>query len=118
MPPKPFPNAAQKISIKRKRAPDLPFATRGVLEQAIIGLIDKGTVIELSPLSEWRIHPSTKAKRFGFQHERLVWGINDGNDWATVKICQHAPDPSRTAGRTGFEGSDVVDLNSDLAKLL
>ncbi len=47
----------------------------------------------------------------------LHW-INDHDDWAVVKIRQHATDPSRTAGRTGFEGSDVVNLNADLSKLL
>jgi len=57
MSPKPFSNVAPKISIKRKRAPVWPFATRGILEQAITGLIDKGTVLELSPPDEWRIHP-------------------------------------------------------------
>ena len=33
-------------------------------------------------------------------------------------LRQHAADPSRTAGRTGFERSDVVNLNADLAQLL
>ena len=115
---KPFPNAAPKISIKRKRAPVWPFATRGVLEQALSGLKDKGIVLELKPPSEWRIHPSTEARGSGFQHERLVWGIDDHDDWAVVKIRQHAADPTRTAGRTGFEGNDVVNLNTDLTQLL
>ena len=101
-----------------QRAPVCPFATRGALEQTITGLIDKGTVLELSPPSEWRIHSSTEANGFGFQHERLAWGINDWDEWATVKIRQHAIDPSRTAGRTGFEGKDVANLNFDLAKVL
>ncbi len=114
---KPFSNAAPKISIKRKRAPVWPFATMGFLEQVITGLIDKGTVMELSPPDEWRIHPPTEARGFGFQHERLVWGINDENEWATVKIRQHALGPSRTARRMGFEGSDVADIKSDLFKL-
>ena len=35
-----------------------------------------------------------------------------------VKTRQQASDPSRSAGRTGFEGSDVVNLNADLAQLL
>jgi hypothetical protein len=116
--PKPFPNATPKISIKRKRAPVWPFATKGILEQAITGLVNKGTILELSPQEVWRIHQSTEARGSGFQHKRLVWGINDGNEWATIKIRQQAPDPSRTAGRTCFEGSDVADLNSDLAELL
>jgi hypothetical protein len=119
MSPKPFPNASPKIEIKRKKSPVWLFATRGVLEQALTGLIDKGKVLELSPPNEWRIHPSTKTRGSGFQHERYVWGINDGDEWAIVKICQHASDPSKTAGRTGFKGSDVADLNTDLiAKLL
>jgi hypothetical protein len=49
MPLKPFPNAAPKISIKRKKAPVWPFANKGTLEQAIADLIDKGSVRELSP---------------------------------------------------------------------
>jgi len=83
---KPFPKAAPKISIKRKKAPVWPFATRGTLEQAIADIIDKGPVRELSPPSEWRIHPSIESRGSGFQHERLVWSINDGDGWATVKI--------------------------------
>jgi hypothetical protein len=51
--PNPFPNASPKIAIKRKRAPVWPLATRGYLEQALTGLIDKGTVLELSHLNEW-----------------------------------------------------------------
>ena len=84
MSPKPFPNADPTIAIKRTRAPVRPFATRGALEQAIAGLVDKGPVLELSPPSEWRIHPSTEARGSSFQHERLVWGINYENEWATV----------------------------------
>jgi hypothetical protein len=72
MSPEPFPNAAPKIAIKRKRASVWPFATRGVLEQALSGLIDKGIVLELQTHNEWRIHPSTKARRSGLQYERLV----------------------------------------------
>ena len=41
---KPFPNAAPKISIKRKRAPVCPFANRGTFEKVIADLIDKGSV--------------------------------------------------------------------------
>ena len=47
-----FSNAASKISIKRKKAPVWLFAIRGILEQAIIGLVDKGTFLELSTLGE------------------------------------------------------------------
>jgi hypothetical protein len=66
--PKPFPNAAPKIAIKKKRASVWPLATKGVLEQALTGLFDRGTIIECSPPNEWRIHPSTVARRSGFQH--------------------------------------------------
>jgi hypothetical protein len=66
MSPKPFPKAAPKISIERKRAPVKPFATRGALEQAITGLVDKGTVMELSPPTEWRAKPSTEARGSDF----------------------------------------------------
>ena len=45
-------------------------------------------------------------------------GDQHHDDSAIVKIRQHAPDPSRTAGRTGFLGSNVANLNADLAKLL
>jgi hypothetical protein len=94
------------------------MAFRGTLELAIADLINKGSVRELSPPCEWRIHPSTESRGSGFQHERLVWGINDGDEWTTVKIRQHAQDSSRTARRTGFEGVDVAVLNSDLTELL
>ena len=87
---KPFFNAAPKIAIKMKRAPVWPFATRGVLEQALSGLNDKGIILELQIPNEWRIHPSTEATGSGFQHKRLVWGINDHDDRASVKIPQHA----------------------------
>jgi len=102
--PKPFSNIAPKIAIKRKRAPVSPFATRGVLKQALSGFIDKGTILELQTPNEWRIHPSLESRGSGFQHERLVWGDNDHDDWAMVKIRQHASDPSRTTRRTSFEG--------------
>jgi hypothetical protein len=116
--PMPFPNAALKIPIKRNIAPVWSLATIGVLEQVLTGLIDKGTVIECSPPNAWRIHPSTEARGSGFQHESLVWGINDHDVCAIVKIRQHALDPSKTSGRTCFEGSNVVNLNAELAKLL
>jgi hypothetical protein len=80
MPVEPFPNAAPKITIKRKRAPVWPFATRAVLEQTLTGLKDKGIVLELQSPNDWRVHPSTEARGSGFQHERLVWGINDHDD--------------------------------------
>ena len=38
------------------------------------------------------------------------------SDWITVKLSQHAQDSSRTAVRSGFEGNEVSDLKSDLAK--
>jgi len=61
MSPKPYPNAAPKIAIKRKRAPVWPLASRGILEQALSGLIDKGSVLELQTPDERRINPSTEA---------------------------------------------------------
>jgi hypothetical protein len=115
---KPCANAATKIPLKRKRAPVWPFATRPILEQALTALIEFGTVRELTPPGEWRIHPSTEARGSGFQHERIVWGINDQDQWITIKIRQHAQDPSRIAGRTGFEGGCVSGLNSHLSELL
>jgi hypothetical protein len=62
---KPNDNAATPISLKRKRAPVWPFTTRSVLEHAVTTLIERGTVQELSPLDEWRIHPSTEARVSG-----------------------------------------------------
>ena len=115
---KPFPNAAPKISITRKRAPVWPFATRATLEYTITGLIVKGIVRELEPSDEWRIHPSTEARGSGFQHKRRVRGIDDKNDWIAVKLRQHVQDPTRTAARSGFEGNEIAGLNTDLAKLL
>jgi hypothetical protein len=113
---KPTDNAAKTISLKRKRAPVWPFTTRSVLEQAVATLVERGNVRELSPLDEWRIHPSTEARGSGFQHERRVWGINDVDQWIILKIRQHSQDPTRTAARTGFEGGQVSNLNSDLAQ--
>ena len=113
-----FTNAAPKIAIKRKRTPVWPFATRATLEQAISGLIANGSVRELEPPDEWRIHPSTEARGNGFQHERFVRGIDDNLDWITVKLRQHAQDPARTSARSGFEGNEVSGLNTNLAELL
>ena len=113
---KPTDNAAKTISLKRKRAPVWPFTTRSVLEQAVATLVERGNVQELSPPDEWRIHPSTEARGSGFQHERRVWGINDVDQWIILKIKQHSQDPTRTAARTGFEGGQVSNLNSDLAQ--
>jgi hypothetical protein len=53
----PIENAA--IKIKRKRAPVWPFATRDLCEHAIKLFVTDDLVRELSPLDEWRIHPST-----------------------------------------------------------
>ena len=89
-------NATKTITLKRKRAPLWPFTTRPILEQALATLIDRGTVQELSPLDEWRVHPSAEARGSGFQHERRVWGTNDLDQWIILKIRQHAQDPSRT----------------------
>jgi hypothetical protein len=115
---KPSHNATTTITLKRKRAPIWPCTTRSVLEQGINILIETGTVEELSPPDEWRIHPSTEARGSGFHHERRVRGINDSDQWFVLKIRQHSQDPSRTTARTGFEGGQVSNLNSDLAQLL
>ena len=114
----PIDNATTTISLKRKRAPVWTFTTRPVLEQAAATLAERGTVRELSPPDEWRIHPSTEARGSGFRHERRVWGINDVDQWIVLNIRQHSQDPIRTTARTGFEGSQVSKLNSDLAQLL
>ena len=111
-------DASKKISIKRKRVPIWPLATRPSLELALTSLISLGRIKECDPPCEWRIHPSTEARGSGFQHERFVWCIDDENEWTMLKIRQHATDPSRTAGRTGFEGNHVSGLNAQLAGLL
>ncbi len=103
---------------KRKRAPVWPFATRSLCEQALLVLIGEGTIEELSPPDEWRIHPSTEARGSAFQHERLVWGTDDAGALVKIKIRQHSQDPGKTAGRTGFEGGCVSSLNHSLSKLL
>ncbi len=76
---KPIDYAAATITIKRKRAPVWPFATRGLLEEAITVLIEAGRIRELDDPDGWRIHPSTEARGSGFQHERRVWGLNDND---------------------------------------
>ena len=54
------------IKFKRKRAPVWPFATRDLCEHAVKLLMEDDLVQELSPLDEWRIHPSTEARGKGF----------------------------------------------------
>jgi hypothetical protein len=112
----PFDNAS--VSIKRKRAPVWPFATRDLCEQVVKLLIEDDLVRELSPPDEWRIHPSTEARGKGFQHERRLWVTNDLNAWHIAKLRQHAQDPTKQTGRTGFEGGFVSRLNSSFAELL
>ena len=115
---KPIDNASKKIALKRKRAPVWPLATRVSLEQAVSALAEQGHIREFSPPDVWRIHPSTEARGSGFQHERRVWGSDDHEVWVTLKIRQHAQDPTKSAGRSGFEGSNVSGLNTHLAWLL
>ncbi len=106
------------IKIKRKRAPVWPFATRDLCERVIELLIKDELVRELSPPDEWRIHPSTEARGKGFQHERKLWVTNDLGTWHIAKLRQHAQDPTKSAGRSGFEGGFVSGLNSSFAELL
>jgi hypothetical protein len=60
----PFENVSFKI--KRKRAPVLHFAIRSLCEQVVKLLIEEDLIRELSPLDEWRIHPSTEARGKSF----------------------------------------------------
>ncbi len=106
------------FKIKRKRAPIWPFATRNLCEQAIKLLIKENLVRELSPPDDWRIHPSTEARCKGYQHERKLWVTNDLNAWHIAKLHQHAQDPTKSVGRSGFEGGFVSRLSSTFAELL
>ena len=85
------------IKIERKRAPVWPFATRNLCEQVVKLLIEEDLVRKLSPPDEWRIHPSTEARRKGYQHERKLWVTNDLNAWHIAKRRQHAQDPTKSA---------------------
>ncbi len=112
-------NATKTIAIKRKRVPVWPLATRAALEAALSSLTKAGSVRELAPTPDaWRVHPSTEARGSGFQWERRIMGLNDCDQWTDIKIRQHAQNPERSAGRTGFEGGYVSRLNSDLTELL
>ncbi len=57
------------ISLKRKRAPVLPIATRSSCEEAIMLLITCELITELNPLDVWRIQTSTEVRGTGFQYE-------------------------------------------------
>jgi hypothetical protein len=54
----------------------------------------------------------------GFHHERRLWVKNDLNAWHIAKLRHHAQDPSKSAGRSRFEGGYVSRVNSALAELL
>jgi hypothetical protein len=95
-----------------------PFATRDLCERVIELLIKDELARELSPPDEWRIHPSTEAPGKGFQHERKLWVTNDLGTWHIAKLRQHAHDPTKSAGRSGFEGGFVPSLNSSFAEQL
>ncbi len=111
----PIDNATLKI--KRKKAPVWPFATRSVCEHVVKLLVEDDLVRELSPQDEWRIHPSTEARGKGFQHERRLWVRNDLNAWHIAKLRQHAQDSTKYAGRSGFEGGFVSNINSSFTEL-
>jgi len=53
-----------------------------------------------------------------FQLEMRLWVKNDLNAWHIAKIRQHTQDPTKSAGRSGFEGGFVSHANSDFAELL
>ena len=114
-----LPTNHASLKIKRKRAPVWPFAKKIPCEQ-FIGFLSKVELVkELSPPpEEWRIHPSTEARGNGFHHERRLWIRNDLNTLHIAKIRQHAQDPAKSAGRSGFEGGFVSQVNSTFAKLL
>jgi hypothetical protein len=95
-----------------------PFATRDLCEKVVKLLAKDAFVRELSPPEERRIHPSTEARGKGFQHERRLWVKNDLNAWHIAKLRQHAQDPSKSGGRSWFEGGFVSRVNSAFAELL
>jgi len=70
------------------------------------------------PPGEWRKQPSTEARGKGIQHERRRWVNNDLNAWHIAKIRQHSKDPSKTAGRSGFEGRFVSPINDAFSQLI
>jgi len=104
-------------SLKRKRAPVWPSATRARCEEALLSLASEGLIQELSPPDEFRIHPSTVTKDKN-HHERFVLVKNDKDGWTNTKIRQHAHDLVLQFGRSGFEGGTVSILNSSFTKLL
>jgi hypothetical protein len=103
-------------SLKRKRAPVWPSATKAQCEEVLTSLTAEGIIQELRPLGSWRINPGTTKGKV--QHERLVYAVNDQGILSTAKIRQHAQDPIRTACATGFEGGNFSTLNSNFTKLL
>ncbi len=62
-------------SLKMKRAPMWPFATRARCEEVLSSLTAEGTLQEFSPPDQWRINPGTTKGKV--QHERLVRALND-----------------------------------------
>jgi len=96
-----------------------PFATKSLCERVVKLLAKDEFARELSPPpEEWRIQPSTEPRGKGFQHERRLWVKNDLNAWHVAKLRQHAQDPSKSAGRSGFEGGFVSRVNSAFIELL
>ncbi len=106
------------LKIKRTRAPVRPFAIRSLCEHVIKLLGEDELVRELSPPEEWRIHPLTKARGKGFQHERRLWVKNNLSVWHIAKMRKHAQNPTKSARRSSFEGGFVSQINSSFAELL
>jgi len=115
---KPIDNATTTISLKRKRAPVWPFTTRPVLEKAVATPCREGNCP--GTLATRRVeNPSlNRGSRIRLSSRASCIGINENDQWIVLKIRQHSQDPTRTNARTGLEGSQVSNLNNDLAQLL
>jgi len=89
-------------SLKRKRAPVWPSATRAQCEETLLSLAHESLIQELNPLDAWRIHQSTINKDKN-QHKRFVLAKNDQDYWTRTKIHQHAHDHVRQSRGIGCE---------------
>jgi hypothetical protein len=104
------------VALKRKRAPVWTSATKAQCEEVLSSLTSEGLLQELNPSDQSSVNKGiTKGK---VQHERYVLSLNDQGLWTRAKIRQHAQDPARAAGATGFEGGHVSIFNSSFSKLL
>jgi len=112
------PSTMPPSRLKERERQSNPLQQKNLCEQVIKLLAEEELVRELFPPEEWRIHTSTEARDKGFQHERRLWVKNDLNALRIAKICQHAQDPTKSAGRSSFEEGFVSHVNSVFAELI